>query len=173
MPSKAALNQALSRRSRFVRGQVRDVEALKKAVARRQPSRDNAALIKEALAHRNVRYRWGGASRSGFDCSGFTLYVMKKGRGIKLPHSASAQARLGVKVARKDLQPGDLVFFHTYRRGIGHVGVYIGNNKFVHASSGGHRVRVNTLTGYYDRRYVTARRYSSPKAARKPVRKAK
>src|SRR5262249_39047890 len=76
----------------------------------------------------------------------------------QLPHSASRQARLGQKVARNELQEGDLVFFHTYRRGISHVGIYIGGNRFVHAANTRRRVRVDTLTGYYVKRYVTARR---------------
>jgi peptidoglycan DL-endopeptidase CwlO len=116
-------------------------------------------LIREALANRGRPYVWGGSSRGGFDCSGFVLYVFKKMRGINLPHSAAAQSRLGVPVARQDLQPGDLVFFTgTYRPGISHVGIYIGDNTIVHAASHKKNVRLDTLTGYYDRRYYSARR---------------
>jgi cell wall-associated NlpC family hydrolase len=120
--------------------------------------RRRQALVSSALTARGIRYRWGGASWRGFDCSGFTRYMMAQNLGIKLPHSASAQARYGQKVAFEELQEGDLVFFHTYRRGISHVGIYIGDNRFIHAPRTGRRVAVETLTGYYRRRFVTARR---------------
>jgi peptidoglycan endopeptidase LytF len=116
-------------------------------------------LIREALAARGTRYRWGGASRGGFDCSGFTRYLFARIAGMKLPHSASAQAKLGKKVTREVLKPGDLLFFRTYRRGISHVGLYIGGDKFVHAASTRRRVRVDSLNEpYYRNRFVTARR---------------
>jgi cell wall-associated NlpC family hydrolase len=121
----------------------------------------NSDLIVEALAARGIRYRWGGASRGGFDCSGFTRYLFARMRGILLPHSASRQARYGEKVPRDALQSGDLVFFRTNRRGISHVGVYVGGNCFVHAANRRKHVRVDELTGYYARRYVTARRVGS------------
>jgi hypothetical protein len=76
-----------------------------------------------------------------------------------LPHSASAQARIGQKVSREALKPGDLLFFRTYRRGISHVGLYIGGNQFVHAANTRRRVRVDSLSeAYYRNRFVTARR---------------
>lgn len=121
---------------------------------------DNEDLIREALRNRGIPYVWGGASRGGFDCSGFVLYVFKKKRGISLPHSASAQARLGLPVGREELQPGDLVFFATYRPSISHVGIYIGNNQFVHAANHRSDVKLSTLTGYYANRYRGARRIS-------------
>jgi cell wall-associated NlpC family hydrolase len=119
---------------------------------------DNEDLIREALRNRGRPYVWGGASRGGFDCSGFTMYLFRKERGIKLPHSASAQARMGTPVRRNALQPGDLVFFSTYRRGISHVGVYMGGNKFIHAANSRRDVRVDALAGYWGRRYKGARR---------------
>jgi cell wall-associated NlpC family hydrolase len=122
-------------------------------------------LIREALAARGDRYRWGGASRGGFDCSGFTRYLFARHAGVTLPHSASAQARLGQKVAREALRPGDLLFFRTYRRGISHVGLYIGGNQFVHAANTRRRVRVDSLNeAYYHNRFVTARRLKEPLA---------
>jgi murein DD-endopeptidase len=120
--------------------------------------RRREALIRDALAARGIRYRYGGSSRGGFDCSGFTRWLMGRNLGIKLPHSASAQARYGQKVTPGELKEGDLVFFRTYRRGISHVGMYIGNNRFIHAPRTGRSVAVDALTGYYRRRYVTARR---------------
>ena len=118
----------------------------------------NADLIREALSNRGRPYVWGGASRGGFDCSGFVLYVFKKMRGVNLPHSSSMQSRMGSPVGREELQPGDLVFFTGGRRGISHVAIYIGNNTIVHAANHKHHVRLDTLTGYYDRRYHSARR---------------
>jgi cell wall-associated NlpC family hydrolase len=100
----------------------------------------------------------GGASRGGFDCSGFTRYLMARHLGIKLPHSAHRQAHYGQKVSLNELRGGDLVFFRTYRRGISHVGVYVGSNRFIHAPHTGRTVTVQPLTGYYRRRFVTARR---------------
>ena len=115
-------------------------------------------LIQTALSCRGLRYRYGGTSRGGFDCSGFTRYVFAK-YGISLPHSSKAQARMGTHVSRKDLQPGDLVFFHTFRRGISHVGIYVGDGKFVHAARRGRGVRTDWLnSGYYSHRYRGARR---------------
>lgn len=122
------------------------------------PSGPQADLIREALRRRGTPYVWGGASRGGFDCSGFICYIYRKQRGIILPHSASAQARLGAPVPRVDLVPGDLVFFSTYRRGISHVGIYLGENRFIHAANQRKDTRIDTLTGYYDRRYRGARR---------------
>lgn len=129
-----------------------------KDAAARKARRRRLSLVKAALRQRGSRYVWGGASRGGFDCSGFTRYVFLKERGITLPHSASAQARLGQPVRGSDLKPGDLVFFSTYRRGISHVGIYIGQGKFVHAANSRKGVRVDTLTGYYARRLKAARR---------------
>jgi len=119
---------------------------------------DDERLVREALKHRGTRYRWGGASRGGFDCSGFTRYIFRTQRGIELPHSASAQARLGVRVTNPHLRDGDLLFFQTYRRGISHVGIYLGDGKFVHAANRRSGVRTDTLTGYWARRLKLARR---------------
>ena len=109
-----------------------------------------------------ARYVYGGASPSGFDCSGFTLYIYKQ-FGFSLPHSATSQLAYGEEVAKEDLKPGDLVFFRDTsitRKAASHVGVYIGDGQFVHASSSrtGY-VKVNNLTDSYFRNiYVGARR---------------
>lgn len=105
------------------------------------------------------KYVYGGSGPKSFDCSGLTMYVYKK-FGISLPHSATAQSKIGTKVARENLQPGDLIFFRNYRtnKGIGHVGIYIGNNKFVHASTEKTGVITSTLSGSYSSRFVTATR---------------
>ena len=107
------------------------------------------------------KYVYGASSPSkGFDCSGLTMYVYKQ-FGISLSHSATAQSKVGTKVSKSELKPGDLVFFTDYKtgKGIGHVGIYIGNNNFVHASTEKTGVKTSSLTsGSYSKRYVTATR---------------
>lgn len=113
------------------------------------------ALAKKYLGS---RYVYGGASPSGFDCSGFTMYLYKQ-FGVSLPHSATAQSSKGTKVAKANLQPGDIVFFKNYRTntGIGHCGIYIGNNQFIHASTEKTGVITSSLaSSSYQSRYVTA-----------------
>lgn len=134
------------------------LKALQRRAAARKAARKKQVLVNEALRQRGKPYVWGGASRGGFDCSGLIRYVYKKRFGVNLPHSASAQARMGKRVPHRQLKPGDLLFFTTYRRGISHVGIYIGNHKFVHAANRRKGVRVDALTGYYGRRLKMARR---------------
>jgi cell wall-associated NlpC family hydrolase len=101
-----------------------------------------------------TRYVYGGSSpRSGFDCSGLVRYVYGH-FGVTLPHSSYAQFSLGKRVSRGSLRPGDLVFFD----GLGHVGMYVGNGRFIHAPHTGTRVRVETLAGWYSSRFSGARR---------------
>jgi peptidoglycan DL-endopeptidase CwlO len=106
-----------------------------------------------AARYLGVPYRWGGASPSGFDCSGLVMYVYAQ-LGISLPHYTVAQYHMGVAVSRSQLQPGDLVFFD----GLGHVGIYIGQNQFIHAPHTGDVVKVSSITGWYAQTYVGARR---------------
>jgi cell wall-associated NlpC family hydrolase len=116
------------------------------------------SFVQTAMEYRGVRYRWGGMTTRGMDCSGLVARVLAT-HGIDAPHSSRALYKLGRAVSRTALQPGDLVFFNTSGRGISHVGLYVGEGKFIHASSGRGRVRVDTLEkGYYQRRYVGARR---------------
>jgi cell wall-associated NlpC family hydrolase len=116
-------------------------------------------IVRTAYAYRGTPYRYGGAGRGGFDCSGFTSYLYSH-KGVSLPHSARGQFAHGQKVGRSEMKPGDLVFFHTVTSGISHVGMYVGNGRFVHASSrrsGG--VRVDSLeSGYYKGAFRGARR---------------
>jgi cell wall-associated NlpC family hydrolase len=102
-------------------------------------------------------YRYGGESpRSGFDCSGLTYYVYKR-YGFSLPRRAKDQMKVGRQVGRRELRPGDLVFFKRY--GAYHVGLYAGNGKFIHAPRSGKCVKTESLNkGYYRRNYYTARR---------------
>ncbi len=124
------------------------------------------SLVGTALSNLGVRYRWGGTSRSGFDCSGFTTYVFRQ-HGKSLPRTSIEQSRVGASVSRGELKEGDLVFFKTRSSRVSHVGIYKGNGKFVHASSGSGRVRVNSLNDrYYAARYAGARRVTPTKVAR-------
>jgi peptidoglycan DL-endopeptidase CwlO len=100
-----------------------------------------------------VPYVWGGASPSGFDCSGLTMYVYAQ-LGVSLPHNAAAQYGMGTPVPRDALEPGDLVFFD----GLGHVGIYVGGGSFIHAPHTGDVVRISSMTGWYSSNYVGARR---------------
>ncbi|MDF2840202.1 MAG: hypothetical protein K0Q99_974, partial [Clostridia bacterium] len=104
-------------------------------------------------------YKWGASNGKSFDCSGYVMYVFKN-FGIKLGHGADDQFSVGTKIAKADLQLGDTVFFTTYKKGASHVGIYVGDNKFIHASSSGGNVMITDLgTKYYASRYLGARRY--------------
>lgn len=121
-----------------------------------------SSIVETALSHLGTRYVYGGASAGGFDCSGFTMYVFAQ-VGIKLPHGATSQLSYGTEVSRSDLQPGDLVFFQDYGYTASHVGIYIGGDQFIHASSSyynGHCVVITSLSeAYYNNHYLTARRH--------------
>lgn len=116
------------------------------------------ALLDTAYSYQGTRYRWGGMSRSGFDCSGFVGYVYSQ-HGVRLPRTSIEMSGVGQSVDRDSLKQGDLLFFKT-RRGtrINHVGIYIGGGKFIHASSSAGRVLQDTLNGYYGRVLAGARR---------------
>lgn len=143
----------------FVKPTSPDAKDRKPVAATKAVSGGAADLITTAKAQIGVRYSWGGTSRGGFDCSGFVQFVYSK-HGVSLPRTSISQSQTGAKVARADLQVGDLVFFAT-RGGsrVSHVGIYIGSGNFVHASSGGGRVRIDALSkDYYNKRFVGARR---------------
>jgi cell wall-associated NlpC family hydrolase len=107
-----------------------------------------------AMRYLGVPYKWGGASPStGFDCSGFTMYVFAQ-IGVSLPHYTGSQWAMGTPVSRDQLQPGDLVFFNN----LGHMGIYIGGNNFIHAPHTGDVVKISSMTGWYAQRYMGARR---------------
>ena len=120
-------------------------------------------VVVGALNMIGVRYRWGGDSPdSGLDCSGFVRYVFQDTLGLALPRRAEEMSRVGEKVRISDLKPGDLVFFNTMRRTFSHVGIYIGDNKFVHSPSTGSTIRVDDLDDrYWEKRFTGARRIES------------
>lgn len=115
-------------------------------------------VIATAKSYLGVPYVWGGASPSGFDCSGFINYVYGK-HGISLPRVTSDLYKAGTGVSKSSLKPGDLVFFETYKPGPSHVGIYLGGSQFIHASSGSEKVIVSSLgSSYYTSHYIGSRR---------------
>jgi peptidoglycan DL-endopeptidase CwlO len=116
------------------------------------PSRYGGA-VGIAMQYLGTPYVYGGASPSGFDCSGFVMYVFAQ-IGVSLPHNAAAQYGYGTPVDRSQLQPGDLVFFN----GLGHMGIYVGGGSFIHAPHTGDVVKISSMSGWYASSYVGARR---------------
>jgi cell wall-associated NlpC family hydrolase len=124
------------------------------------PRADRSEALLQALLALGVDYRFGGNSPvTGFDCSGLVAYVYREALGIRLPHSTLAQSEAGVAVSLAELQPGDLVFYDTQKRPYSHVGIYMGDGRFVHAPKTGARVRVESLeSAYWSSRFNGARR---------------
>jgi cell wall-associated NlpC family hydrolase len=121
---------------------------------------DNRMLATAALKHLGVKYRFGGDTPStGFDCSGLVSYAAEKSLGLKLPRRSAEIARQGKSVKKNELKKGDLVFFNTLGQRFSHVGIYLGNKKFVHAPRTGAVVRIESMeTSYWKKRYNGARR---------------
>lgn len=124
----------------------------------RQDVGDERVILARAASMLGKPYVYGGSGPDTFDCSGFTAYVFQS-VGMSLPHNAAAQAQLGIPVSRGDLSPGDLVFFSYYGSGgINHVGIYVGQGRFIHASSSG-GIKYSSLNeSYYAANYKGARR---------------
>jgi len=119
----------------------------------RAPPATHSSVVSIAERYLGTPYVWGGASPSGFDCSGLVMYVFAQ-VGVSLPHSSYSQYGMGSPVSRSDLQPGDLVFFD----GLGHVGIYVGGGSFIHAPHTGDVVKISSISGWYASTYVGARR---------------
>jgi cell wall-associated NlpC family hydrolase len=117
------------------------------------PPAKYGGVVGIAMRYLGTPYVYGGASPSGFDCSGFVMYVYAQ-VGVSLPHNAAAQYGYGTPVDRSQLQPGDLVFFN----GLGHNGIYIGGGSFIHSPHTGDVVKISSLTGWYSSTWVGARR---------------
>jgi cell wall-associated NlpC family hydrolase len=117
------------------------------------PAAKYGGVVGIAMQYLGIPYVYGGSSPSGFDCSGFVMYVYSK-VGVSLPHNAAAQYGHGTPVDRSQLQPGDLVFFN----GLGHNGIYIGGGSFIHSPHTGDVVKISSLSGWYDSTWVGARR---------------
>lgn len=121
---------------------------------------ERSKIVVLASRYLGVRYRWGGTTASGFDCSGFVKHVYSQ-VGENLPRSSWEQFNVGTPIEKSELKPGDRVFFTTYRRGPSHVGIYIGEGKFIHASSkrGSRYVKIDNLnSAFYTRKYIGAKR---------------
>ncbi|VEF49875.1 NLP/P60 protein [Bacillus freudenreichii] len=126
------------------------------ASAASKPS--GAAIVKEGKKYLGVRYLYGGTSPRGFDCSGFTSYTFKK-KNVKLPRTAAEQYKRGKSVSKKNLRAGDLVFFKTTSKTkISHVGIYVGNNKFIHSAGKGVAITSINDPYYWKSKYAGARR---------------
>ena len=117
------------------------------------PPSKYGGVVGIAMQYLGIPYVYGGASPSGFDCSGFIMYVFAQ-VGISLPHNAAAQYGYGMPVSRDQLQPGDLVFFN----GLGHAGIYVGGGSFIHSPHTGDVVKISSISGWYSSTYVGARR---------------
>ena len=132
-----------------------------------QQVRDSATeMVLTAMNFLGVRYvRGGNSAEQGFDCSGFTRYVFENSLGLVLPRRADEQARIAglLQVRRDELRPGDLVFFNTMRRAFSHVGIYVGEGKFIHAPRAGSEVRIEDMrVSYWAKRFNGARRAELP-----------
>ena len=129
----------------------------------RNSVRDTASdLVMQAMNFLGVPYRRGGSSEeTGFDCSGFTRHIFENSIGLALPRRADEQARAAglANIQRQELKPGDLVFFNTMKRTFSHVGIYVGDDKFIHAPRVGGEVRIEDMrASYWARRFTGARR---------------
>ncbi|TRZ40172.1 NlpC/P60 family protein [Niallia circulans] len=113
--------------------------------------------VKEGKKVIGTKYKWGGTTKSGFDCSGFVNYAYKKA-GKSLPRTTTELYKKGQKVSKSKLKKGDMVFFETYKKGASHVGIYIGDNKFIHADSTKGVTITSLNNSYWKSAYYSAKR---------------
>jgi cell wall-associated NlpC family hydrolase len=131
------------------------------AVTALQGLRERAAdLAIRAMGLIGIQYKYGGNSpENGLDCSGLVRYVFKESRGANLPRTSEEISRVGQNVESRDLQPGDLVFYQTLRHAFSHVGIYLGDNKFIHSPATGGAIRIESMDlAYWKKRFNGARR---------------
>ena len=128
-------------------------------------------LVIQAMGLLGVPYKRGGISEEkGFDCSGFVRHMFEKSVGLVLPRRAEEQAKVTEEINRSELKPGDLVFFNTMKRTFSHVGIYVGDGKFIHAPRPGKSVRVDDMReAYWQKRFNGARRVQSDKLQADPA----
>jgi cell wall-associated NlpC family hydrolase len=139
-----------------------------------QPMDRKSEMVVAAMGALGVPYRRGGNTYdSGFDCSGFVRAVVGQTLGLMLPRNAAQQAAATHEIERTELQPGDLVFFNTLRRTYSHVGIYVGDHKFIHSPKPGAAVRIEDMrVNYWDRRFDGARRVTGQSSAPAPFQAA-
>ena len=139
------------------RGVVAQMEQVRQTVGEKASD-----LVVNAMGFLGVPYRRGGtSSETGFDCSGFVRSMFEQTVGRVLPRRARDQAAVTEKIDKQDLQPGDLVFFNTMRQTFSHVGIYVGDNKFIHSPRSGKKIQVEDMReAYWERRFTGARRVS-------------
>lgn len=141
----------------FVNGKSTGVTPSAAALKSSTATNQRNQIVSEAKRYLGVPYLWGGNTPNGFDCSGFVQYVLKQ-CGIAVPRTTELQVSVGSHVSKSKLLPGDLVFLqNTYRSGVSHVGVYIGNNKMIHASSSKGVIISDLSTSYYTEHFHSGR----------------
>lgn len=128
-------------------------------------------ILINAMSLTGIKYKYGGSSpATGFDCSGFVRYVFSQAANLTLPPTARAISQIGKTVKRDELQPGDLVFFNTLKSAFSHVGIYIGNNKFIHAPRTGGEVRIeNMQNNYWESRFDGGQRLEDETEKASPI----
>jgi len=138
------------------------------SVARQSVGEKAGDMLTQAMGLLGVPYRRGGTSEeTGFDCSGFVRHLYEKSFGRLLPRRADEQAKATESIDRSDLKPGDLVFFNTMKRAFSHVGIYVGDGKFIHAPRAGKAIRVDDMrSAYWQKRFNGARRVQTEDAQR-------
>jgi len=136
------------------KGVIAQINQLKQNVGQQA-----SELILSAMGFLGVPYKRGGSNENGFDCSGFVRSMYEQTVGLVLPRRAKEQAAVTDKIDKQELQPGDLVFFNTLKQTFSHVGIYIGNNQFIHSPRQGGEVRVEDMRqAYWEKRFNGARR---------------
>lgn len=162
--TQVVLRSATFKTDKVIKVPDRSAEKKKKEADKRlsrgetSVSKGGNSLISYAYNFIGKPYVWGAEGPKSFDCSGFTKYVYKA-FGVNLPHYTGSQIGQGSSVSRSNLSQGDLVFFNTDGSSVSHVGIYVGDGEFIHASSGSRKVTVSNLgQSYYKSKYVGARR---------------
>lgn len=147
------------------KGLLTQIDQVRQTVSNRA-----SELVVNAMGFLGVPYKRGGNSaETGFDCSGFVRAMYEQSIGLILPRRAEQQAAATQNIDRKDLQPGDLVFFNTMRRAFSHVGIYVGEGKFIHSPKPGAEVRVESMNmSYWQHRFDGARRVQSTQPGASP-----
>ena len=142
----------------FINGKTTGIPPSADALTGSGTSSTASKIVATAKQYLGVPYVWGGTTPNGFDCSGFTQYVFNK-NGISLPRTTELQYKVGTYISKSNLKVGDLVFLqNTYREGISHVGIYVGDGKMIHASSSKGIVISDLSSSYYTKHYYGARR---------------